>query len=110
MPPRLLMEVKLGTVIVRYTTSADAAEDNQKLVENVFAELAATNPEGVRYLTFRLADGVSFVHIAMIDGESNPLQQVAAFKEFTREIDNRCVDGPTSSQATVVGSYRFTTD
>lgn len=105
------LEVILGnTVIVQYTTRADAADENQKLVENVFAELAATNPDGLRYATFRLADGVSFVHIAMTDGESNPLPQLAAFQEFTREIGDRCVEGPTPSQATLVGSYRFATD
>jgi hypothetical protein len=98
-----------STVVVRYTTRADAAEENQRLVESVFAELAATEPDGLRYATFRLADGVSFVHVAMIEGDGNPLQQLAAFQEFTREIGERCVEGPTPSQATVVGSYRFTT-
>jgi hypothetical protein len=98
-----------STVVVRYTTRADAAEENQRLVESVFAELAATEPDGLRYATFRLADGVSFVHVAMIEGDGNPLQQLAAFQEFTREIGERCVEGPTPSQATVVGSYRFAT-
>jgi len=104
------VEVNVGnTVIVRYTTRADAADENQKLVEKVFAELAATSPDELRYATFRLSDGVTFVHLTMTDGESNPLQQVAAFQEFTREISDRCVDGPTASQATIVGSYRFET-
>lgn len=98
-----------NTVVVRYTTRADAAEENQRLVENVFAELAATNPDGLRYATFRLADGVTFVHVAVMDGEANPLQQLAAFQEFTSEIGDRCVDGPAPSPATVVGSYRFMT-
>lgn len=98
-----------STVVVRYTTRADAAQENQQLVEKVFAELAATEPDGLRYATFRLADGVSFVHVAMIDGDDNPLLQLAAFQEFTREIGDRCVDGPTPSQATVVGSYGFAT-
>ena len=96
-----------NTVIVRYTTRPDAAEENQRLVENVFAELATSSPDGLRYATFRLADGVTFVHVAVIDDEPNPLQQVTAFQEFARDINERCVDGPTPSQATIVGSYRF---
>lgn len=99
-----------NAVIVRYTTRPEAAEHNQQLVEKVFAELADKNPDGLRYATFRLADGVTFVHIAVTAGESNPLQQLAAFQEFTREIDDRCTDGPTPAQATVIGSYRFMTD
>ena len=98
-----------NAVMVRYTTRTEAAEHTQRLVENVFAELADKNPDGLRYATFRLADGVTFVHIAVTDGESNPLQQVAAFQEFAREINDRCVDGPTPAQCTIVGSYRFMT-
>lgn len=97
-----------NTVVVRYTTRADAADENRRLVENVFSELAATKPDGLRYVTFQLADGVTFVHVAMMDGESNPLQEVAAFHEFTRDIGDRCVDPPSVTPATVVGSYRLT--
>lgn len=93
--------------VVRYTTRADAAAENEKLVAQVFAELATTDPDGLRYVAFRLADGVTFVHVAVVDGESNPLFETAAFKDFQREIGDRCVDGPVPSGATVVGSYRF---
>jgi hypothetical protein len=97
-------------VIVRYTTRDDAADENQKLVQDVFAELAANEPDGLRYATFRLDDGVTFMHIAVTDGEYNPLLETAAFRAFTREIGDRCVDGPTPSVATLVGSYRLVAD
>jgi hypothetical protein len=94
-------------VVVRYQTTAEAAEENQRLVEQVYAELAATEPEGLRYATFRLADGVSFVHVSILDAEENPLSKTAAFQEFQRELPQRLVEGPTPSAATIVGSYRF---
>jgi hypothetical protein len=55
----------MGTVIVRYKTTEEAAARNVELVQNVMAELAETEPEGLRYATFRLEDGVSFMHIAI---------------------------------------------
>ncbi len=98
----------MGTaVIVRYKTRPDAADENQRLVENVFTELARNDPGGLRYATFRLADGVSFVHVAVVEGEVNPLQHSTAFAEFQREIGARCVEPPMPTEALLVGAYRF---
>lgn len=99
----------MSAVVVRYTTKPDRADENQRLVEQVFAELAEGAPDGLRYATFRLADGVSFVHVASIETEdgSNPLADSAAFAEFQRELSERLLDGPDAAGASVVGSYRF---
>jgi hypothetical protein len=97
------------TVIVRYTTRADAADENQRLAERVYAELAADDPGGLRYATFRLADGVTFVHVAMVEGDVNPLHKVSAFAEFQREIGDRVTEPPQAADATLVGSYRWPT-
>jgi len=78
-------------------------------VKQVFAQLAEDGPDGLRYAAFRLADGVTFVHIAIFDGEANPLKQTTAFAEFQREITKRCVEPPVSAEATLVGSYRMIT-
>ncbi len=94
------------TVIVRYRTRPDAAEDNARLIEGVFAALADLKPPDFRYATYRLADAVSFVHVATMDGTVNPLTTLPAFAEFQREIAGRCVDQPAPSEATVVGSYQ----
>ncbi|HEX8036252.1 MAG TPA: hypothetical protein VF510_20510 [Ktedonobacterales bacterium] len=93
--------------IVRYTTRPEAADENQLLVEQVYAELTGEDLGGLRYATFRLADGVTFVHVAVAEGEVNPLAQTAAFAEFQRGIGERCVEPPVVSEATLVGSYRF---
>ena len=98
----------MAVTIVRYTTKPERADENQALVEAVFHELAATDPAGLRYASFRLDDGVSFVHVAEVttsDG-SNPLAATAAFQEFVREIGDRCVIAPDASAATLVGAFR----
>ena len=93
--------------VVRYTTKPEHAEENESLIRKVFAELAETEPDGIRYAAFRLDDGVSFVHVAVVDGEENPLASSAAFGQFQSGIGERCAQGPLAADATVVGSYRL---
>ncbi len=96
--------------VVRYTTKPEHAEENERLIRKVFAELAETEPGGIRYAAFRLDDGVSFVHVAVIDGEENPLASSAAFGQFQSGIGERCAQGPLAADASVVGSYRLPVD
>lgn len=91
--------------VVRYTTTPETADDNERLVRGVFAELATQHPDGLRYTVYRLADGVSFLHVATIEGADNPLVALGAFGEFQSGIAERCVDGPTPADATMIGSY-----
>jgi hypothetical protein len=62
---------------------------------------AATAPPGLRYSTFRLADGVTFVHV--VDGEG--LTELTAFQEFQRDLGDRLAVGPRREDATLIGSY-----
>jgi hypothetical protein len=91
--------------IVRYETKPGSADENERLVRAVFAELAATDPGTLRYAAFRLDDGVSFLHVAVIDGDENPLATSTAFREFQSALADRCATAPTPSKATVIGSY-----
>ena len=98
----------MSTVVVRYRPKPEHADANQQLVEAVFAELADSDPGGVRYATFRLADG-TFVHIAEVEQDPNPLGSIAAFAEFQRELGDRCApgDGPNPQPAELIGNYRL---
>jgi hypothetical protein len=103
----------MGTVIVRYETKPDRADENQRLVEKVFAELAEHQPDSFRYASFRLEDGVSFIHVVTeTDGGSKPmsLADLPAFQEFQREIADRCAVQPAAQGATIVGAHRFFAD
>ena len=95
------------TVIVRYKTKPEAADENERLVKRVYAQLADEAPGGFHYATFRLGDGVSFLHLAIVDGEASPLSQLSAFQEFQRNVSERCVEPPMVHESTVVGSYRL---
>jgi hypothetical protein len=91
--------------VVRYTTRPDTADENEQLIKAVFAQLAEQRPKGLRYVAVRLDDGVSFVHVAVLEDEHNPLAGLSAFGEFVSTINERCADGPTPASGTVVGAY-----
>lgn len=93
--------------VIRYEMRPETAEENQKLIENTFAELAQTCPEGLSYAAFRLGDGVTFVHVGVMPEGSNPLMESAAFQEFQRAFGERAASGPIASDAVLVGSYGF---
>lgn len=93
-------------VIVRYRVKPDQVQRNETLVQALYEELARANPDGLHYATFKLEDGVSFVHVANHD-EPNPLLGIEAFRAFTAGIADRCDEPPVVSEATVVGAYRF---
>src|SRR4029077_4426949 len=95
--------------VIRYKTKPESADENQRLVEDVYAELAARDPGGMRYATLRLAGGGTFIHIFMTgtDETPNTMGDIAAFVEFQRQLAERCVEQPAAQGATVVGSYRL---
>ena len=93
------------TRVIRYRTKPEQADENERLVRGVFAELAEEHPAGLRYATFRLADGVSFVHVAVTDDDENPLTSSPAFAAFQAGIGERCAEGPTAAEATVIGNF-----
>jgi hypothetical protein len=98
------------TKVIRYQTKPECADENERLIRNVFAELNEENPKGLRYAAFRLEDQVSFLHIAVLEGDENPLTTSKAFGQFQSDIASRIVEGPVQSDATVIGSYRVGSD
>ena len=95
-------------VMVRYKTKPGRAAENEDFIKKVFAALDATRPPGIQYSSYKLADGVSFVHIASyeIEDGNNPLTSIPEFRAFTIGVKDRCEEQPVTVQMTVVGSYR----
>ena len=97
----------MKAVVVQYRTKADRADENQELIEAVFAQLGERSPKGFSYNVFRLEDGVSFVHVVVEHDVESPdsLQEVPAFQAFVADIADRCDVPPVAKGATLVGSF-----
>jgi hypothetical protein len=94
-------------VIVRYRVKPERLEEHEALIRDVFAELANVKPAGLRYGAFRQDDGLSFVHVAFVDAEKNPLLEIAAFAKFTAKVEERCDAPPMTTTLAVVGTFGF---
>ena len=95
--------------LVLYKVLASKVNENEMLVNEVYKQLKLTKIEGFHYATFKLADGVSFVHIAFADNEEagKAFSNLIAFKEFQANIKDRCEEFPIVTPITEIGSYNF---
>jgi len=96
-------------VLVRYRVKPERVEENEELVRAVYEELRSTEPAGLRYATFKLEDGVSFIHLA-IHESGNALEKATAFQEFLKELGDRTDEAPVVTELDEVGSYRLVGD
>ena len=97
----------MAAVALTLAVKPGRAEENADLVRAVYGELADLRPPGFRYATFVLENAVTFVHLAVTDGDSKaPLPQLAAFRRFGERIAERCDEPPqTTRLSTRIGSY-----
>jgi hypothetical protein len=77
--------------IMCYQAKPERADENQQLIEAVFAELDAPEPDGFTCKVFRLEDGVSFIHVVIEHDIDYPasLQDVPAFQAFVAGLADR---------------------
>ena len=92
--------------LIRYKTKPEMAQENQRLIEGVFEELAAKSPGGVRYLVLRLDDG-TFLHFVAVDAKhgASPIPAMKSFQLFQSGAKERWIEPAQSGAATVVGNY-----
>jgi len=97
----------ISSVVVSYKIRPEAAAEHIRLIEAVFEQLRAEHPDNLEYKVVRLDDGVSFVHMSSADTPdgSNPLPELAAFKEFGRNSAARVATAPVPTAADIIGSY-----
>ena len=95
-------------LVTRYATvSPEAADENERRVRRVFAELAEKGPGNVSYIVLRLADD-SFVHVSFHDhgdDDENPISSTTAFRHFQVGHEDRRAGGVDQQTASLVGAY-----
>jgi hypothetical protein len=93
--------------MVRYKVKADRAGENERYIKEVFEQLQREQPPGLRYVSFKLDDGVSFMHLVSVENAdgSNPLPQLSAFQAFSASVRGRCEEPPVFAELEEVGSY-----
>jgi hypothetical protein len=108
-PGRRREEQLMATTVTQYQVKPERAEENERLIGALFAELDRSEPEGFTCKVFRLEDGVRFIHVVIEHDDVNhpdSLQAMPAFQAFVANIVDRCDVPPEVSGATVVGGFR----
>jgi hypothetical protein len=96
----------VGSAIVKYHTACESARYNALLIEDVLAELAASDPGGLWYQVFRFDGGAGFMHIVVFDGTADPFARCAAYQRFHRDFRQRLAEPPAVMRGVLIGSYR----
>ena len=94
----------MALTLVQYRVKPAMIEENQRLIEAVFAELAARKPEGVKYASLHLGEGL-FCHL--VDGDTTALQALEAFKAFQYNFEARREAPPQRNAAIMIGNHRM---
>ena len=76
-------------VRVHYTTRQQYAATNAENIKGIVAELKTINHPGIKYSTYLLPDGKSFMHFDQFENEEahEYLMSLASFKKFAAELE-----------------------
>lgn len=94
-------------MMFRCKVKPDQVELNLKLLRAAFEEFAAERPAGLRYSTYQLDDGVTFIGFVDMGGSPAALQKLEAFQRYRSTLEERCEEPPTMTMLHEVGSYGF---
>ena len=105
---RFTFDILRPATTVGQMLHAHEVKDLRPSVRAVYDQLARERPEGLHYATFKLPDGVSFMHVVFeTDNAGGILNASAAFQAFSNDIEARCGEAPAPTPLTLVGSYAF---
>lgn len=91
-------------VLIRYKVKPEHAAHELELLRAVFDELQSEGADGVRYASFRLDDGLSFVELVETD-QPGRFSQLESFRRYRSTLDERCDEPPTVTELHPVGTY-----
>ncbi|GHO68025.1 hypothetical protein KSC_069170 [Ktedonobacter sp. SOSP1-52] len=98
----------MNVLMIRAKVKPTQVPEVEAGIRRLFGALEQAQPEGIRYASCRLADGVTYVVFLEIDeGVDNPLPTFPEFHAFQEALKTSMAEPPTTEQLTVRGSYRL---
>jgi len=95
----------MPTMLIQYTVRPDQVTRTVQLLREFFRELGAARPEGLRYSSFQLDDGVSFAHLVESASGAAPFASLPAYRAFRDTIAERCDQPPAMSELREIGTF-----
>ncbi len=94
-------------VKVQYTVKPEYVEQNKTNIQKVMDDLKAKPIEGMKYSSYLLEDGVSFMHLNIgKDTETlSKLNQIESFNEFRKQLKaSEPISPPKVEKLSLVGA------
>jgi hypothetical protein len=90
----------MNAVKVQYTVKEAYVETNKRNIQRVMAELRGLNNPGIKYSSFLLDDGKTFVHFGMYADEEakSVVGDLDSFKRFRQELQESQPDVPPKAE------------
>jgi len=87
-------------VRVQYTTKQEYAAKNKENITKVMNDLRAINNPGIRYSTYLLEDGKTFMHFALFENEAanKILMELESFKQFQAALKESVPEVPPKTE------------
>jgi hypothetical protein len=94
--------------MVRSKVKAEHVAELEAAAKRLITALHQAQPNGIRYASCRLPDGVTYVAVLEVeDGVENPLPALPEYRAFQENLKNWMAEPPIPEPLTVIGSYRL---
>lgn len=96
----------MKVIRVQYTVQAEFAEQNQKNINAVMAELRSINNDNLKYTSYRFSDGKTFMHLVHYNSKEveHLPSSLESFKHFQKELKENIEVPPKAEDLEVVDS------
>ena len=97
----------MKTIRVHYTVRSEYVEQNKRNIKAVMDTLRAVPIAGIRYITFQLPDGNTFMHLNLAQNEEAlaAFRALASFKQFQKELKaSQPISPPKAEELLMVGA------
>ncbi|MFD5628766.1 hypothetical protein [Streptomyces sp. NPDC127072] len=96
----------MTVLLVRSTVRPEFVADLEASRAKMFTAIERERPVGVRYASYRLADGVTYVaELEIAEGVENPLPGIEEFREFQAGLKEWLAGPPSVERFEVRASY-----
>ena len=96
----------MNVLMVRAKIKEENVADARAAIEEVIQALEQAQPAGVRYASYLIGDGVTFVALLKLEDDGgHPLGGFPAYQEMVENLKQWYAEPPAVEQMTVTGSY-----
>lgn len=96
-------------LLMRYRIKPAELEHHLELLRTVYADLNASDPGGLHWISYQLDDPHEFVELAFAPELPGPLPTMDSFRRYRADLEARC-ESRSATELQPVAHYGLPTD